>query len=133
LAADGLLTDPRLTGTWRSDAARTVAEWRERRPISDEQAARLSQVFGYLRVTYAGQHVTYDFSLSPFPGVERASTCGRYAVVARDDSSVVIFAPGSRSAVPELVHLRFCGPDVYWVHTEESPLREYFVREPNQG
>ena len=33
-AFNGSLTDPRLEGTWRSDAVRTVAEWRQHRPIT---------------------------------------------------------------------------------------------------
>ncbi|MGL6075360.1 MAG: hypothetical protein ACRC8S_14485 [Fimbriiglobus sp.] len=38
-------------------------------------------------------------------------------------------APSSDSEIPALAHLRFCDPDVYWIHTELSPMREYFVRE----
>jgi hypothetical protein len=128
-AADGSLTDPRLEGTWRSDAARTVAEWREHRPMTDEQVAKFGLLFGHLRVTFAGQRVTYDFSQSPLPDADRASTSGRYVVVARDTTSVVILAPKPDSEVPVLVHLHFCEPDVYWVQTDLSPLREYFTRE----
>jgi hypothetical protein len=128
-AADRTLVDERLEGTWRSDAALSVGEWNKRRPMTDEQAAELMKLFGYLRVTYAGQQITYDFSASPLPGVGELSTTGRYTVVARDATSAVILAPNVQTEEISLAHLRFCGPNTYWVHTELSPLREYFVRE----
>jgi hypothetical protein len=128
-AADGSLTDARLEGTWRSNAVRTVAEWREHRPLTDEQASKLGTLFGHLRVTFAGQRVTYDYSRMPRTGEDQLSTSGRYAVVARDATSVVILTPEPNSDVPVLAHLHFIEPNVYRVQTDLSPRREYFSRE----
>ena len=130
--ADGTLTGPRLEGAWRSDAERTVGEWRERRPMTDEQAARLGQVFGHLRVTFTGQHIAYDFlPSSPIggPGWVATSTAGRFVVVARDERSVVFLGPEPGSDVPVLTLARFMSANTYWVHTDLAPTREYFTRE----
>lgn len=131
--ADGTLADPRLEGVWRSDAERTVAEWREHRPLTDDGAARLKQLFGYLRVTYAGQQVAYDYLPSPFDGHGSAwtklSTAGRFVVVARDAVSVVILGPYPGAAVPILSRVRFVDHNTYWTQIDLSPLREYFTRE----
>ena len=91
--ADGSLIVRRREGTWRSDAVRAVAEWRQHRPITDEQTAELGRLFGHLRITYAGRRVNYDFTQCPLPGMDRASIPGRFAVVAQDAVSVVILAP----------------------------------------
>ena len=122
--------EERLKGTWRSDADRTVAEWREHRPLTDEQAGKLRNFFGKLRVTYSDRSVAYDFSGMSAGETDRLSVSGPFSVVARDASSVVINSPVPGSNLRALVHLRFCDSDTYWVQSDLSPLREYFTREP---
>lgn len=127
-ASNGSLSDPRLEGTWQSDAIRTLAGWQKHRYMSQDQVSKFNQLFGHLRVTYAGQHVAYDFSRSPLPGMDKASYSTRFAVVARDAKSVVILATDHEGEVPELQHLRFPEPDVYSIQTSMSPIVEYFTR-----
>ena len=46
------MTDGRVLGTWQSDGERTVSEWRERRPMTDEQTVALRKMFGHTRITW---------------------------------------------------------------------------------
>src|SRR5437870_1342151 len=76
------LTDDRLIGTWQSDADRTIAGIRERRPVDDKQQAGLRKLFGKMRVTYSA--TTYTIEL------DGTSESHRYEVLGKDKHSVVI-------------------------------------------
>src|SRR5262245_6122208 len=53
-------TDPRLYGTWKSDADATIAEMRKTRPVTDDQEQKLRMLFGKMKVTYTATTVTSD-------------------------------------------------------------------------
>jgi hypothetical protein len=114
------MADGRLLGTWRSDADRTVAEWRERRPMTDDQAADLAAVIRPARVTWGRRTYSVDV------GGRREEH--PYRVVARDGRSVVIrtYDPLEEREVFATIH--FTDADSYWVHAESVPMRDYFRR-----
>jgi len=73
--------DPRLIGTWKSDADATIAELRKSRPVTDKQEQALRQIFGKLTITYTATAMTTDFEGK----VETHS----YRMIAKDEDSVV--------------------------------------------
>lgn len=121
------IMDDRLIGTWQSDADRTVAGIRERKPVDEKQEAALRTLFGKMRVTYTPTALTIDLDGKP-------ETC-RYAVLGKDKHSVVIREikekPSPLDGVMELSEfttIQFEGPDSYWLYTQIGGIREYFKR-----
>jgi hypothetical protein len=116
-------TDERLSGTWQSDADRTLAALREGRPVEEKQEAALRKLFGKLRVTYTGRTCTTELD-----GVTESS---RYEVLGRDKLSVVIREIETKLSpleVTEFAVIHFDGPDSYWLYTKIGSIREYFKR-----
>lgn len=123
-------TDKRLIGTWQSDADRTIAELRQRRPVDEKQEAALRKLFGKLRITYT--ETTYTTELN---GVTESN---RYEVLGRDKHSVVIREINPKPPILEVTEfgvIHFDGPDCFWVYTEVGGLCEFFkrVRQPENG
>lgn len=121
------VTDDRLIGTWQSDADRTIAGIRERRPVDDQHEAALRTLFGKLRVTYTA--TTYTTEL------DGKTESSRYEVLGRDKHSVVIREvepkPSPLVGIVELSEfdvIHFDGPDSYWLYTQIGGVREYFKR-----
>lgn len=118
------LTDDRLIGAWQSDAERTIAGIRERRPVDDRQEAGLRKLFGKLRVTYTP--TTYTTEL------DGTSESFKYEVLGKDKHSVVIREERKPSPVDDVLKLseftviQFDGPDAYWLDTQIGGTREYF-------
>ncbi|MCE9548508.1 MAG: hypothetical protein K8T25_23785 [Planctomycetia bacterium] len=117
--------DERLIGTWQSDADRTIAEMRERRPVDAKQEAGLRTILGKFRITYAGNTLTTEFD-------GRRNT-SRYEVVGRDKVSTVIHElDTAKPVIPiemsEYAILEFDGPNAYWVHSKMGGGRECFKR-----
>lgn len=124
-----LLGDPRLFGTWQSDADRTMAAI----PYLDAQpqkiAQQLTSMFGKLRVTWsAGQCVSQ---------IDESEEIGRYRILAADEHSVVVehLKTAKPSPIEELglplsrfTVIHFEDPETYWVDTELGGIREYFRR-----
>ena len=120
-------TDDRLLGTWQSDADRTIAGIRERKPVDDKQEAALRTLFGKLRVTYTQNALTTD--------LDGSVGTGRYEVLGKDKHSVavreIMDKPSPLDAVVELSEfsiLQFDGPDSFWLYTQMGGIREYFKR-----
>ena len=116
-------TDERLIGTWQSDADRTIADLRQRRPADDKQEAALRKLFGRLRVTY--YPTTYTTELD---GV--TESC-RYEVLGRDKHSVAVREIDPKPwplELSEFTVIQFDGPDSYWLYTQIGGIREYFKR-----
>ena len=112
--------DGRLLGTWQSDGDATVAEWRTRRPMTDEQTAELRTVFGRLRVSW-GLHTAmtdYDGKSEEYP----------YRLIAVDSTSAVIRAWDRLNNRDEFMVIHFDGRDRYLLYAAGGPLREYFRR-----
>jgi hypothetical protein len=78
-------TDPRLYGTWKSDADATIAEMRKTRPVTDDQEQKLRMLFGKMTVTYTATTVTSD--------LDGTVETQPYQVVSKDATSVQIKSP----------------------------------------
>jgi hypothetical protein len=105
-------TDVRLIGSWQSDADRTIAGMRERRPADEKQEAALRRLFGKLRVTYAATAYTAELE-----GVTEAT---RYEVLGRDKMSVVIREFETNPLPIEVTQfsvIHFDGADSYWLYS----------------
>jgi hypothetical protein len=122
------LSDDRLAGTWQSDADRTIAGIRERKPVDDKQEAALRKLLGKMRVACTA--TTYTTELD---GVTETHT---YEVLGKDKHSVVIReverkpSPLDFLELSEFTVIQFDGPDSYWLHTKLGDIREYFRRVP---
>jgi hypothetical protein len=120
-------TDDRLIGAWQSDADRTIAGFRERKPVDDKQEAALRKLFGKLRVTWTPTGCTTE--------LDGTIEAHRYELLGKDKLSVVVREikekPSPLDGVVELSEftvIQFDGPDSYWLTTQIGGIREYFKR-----
>ena len=112
------LQEPRLIGTWMSDAERTLKGY------TDVEAEKLGRIFGKMRVTYNGSelHTELDGSVQSAP----------YVVLGVDENSCVIqdnlnLAPTiSDLGLSSFTKIHFEGKSYYWVSTEIGGIQEYF-------
>jgi hypothetical protein len=117
------LKDERLLGTWQSDADRTIAEIRERKPVTAEQEAALRKLFGKMRITWSEAKYTteLDGTTKSFP----------YEVLGRDKVSVAIRSPVTPLPplkLSEFSIIHFEDANTYWLHTQIGDIKEYFKR-----
>ena len=110
--------DPRLIGTWRSDARKTSREIAARRDIPDSRKSKLRRLFGKLELRYTRTH--FHARLGKFV------TVTRYTVVAKDSFTVAVV---SVNPVPgkQVSHIHFEG-DSYWICLGSGRMREFFKR-----
>src|SRR4051794_34396860 len=52
--------DPRLIGTWQSDADATIADLKTARAVTDRQEQAMRKIFGRMKVTYTDKTLTTD-------------------------------------------------------------------------
>jgi hypothetical protein len=122
LAFNGSLLKPmydaRLLGVWRSDARRTLRELRARRDISPKAQRLLGNLVGKLelRFTRARCSTTLDGH----------TLTGRYAVVAKDASSVATIATDVLGE-KQISHIHFEGSR-FWISVGKGLFREFFKR-----
>jgi hypothetical protein len=114
------MTDGRLLGTWQSDGERTVSEWRERRPMTDEQTVALRKMFGHTRITWGRR--TYVMEMEGYR--EEAP----YRVIAKDENAAVLRAWSPLDRREVFVQVNFEDVGTYWLYAAGGPLREYFRR-----
>lgn len=121
--------EPRLIGTWQSDAERTVVEILEQRRLTEKQVAQLCEIYGKLRVTFR-ENGTFTSNFQGFVETER------YQIMKRDGQCVTLRVVPSPGKKPELMDLlvnpdyrvEFDGPDAYWQTHADDSCREYFLR-----
>ncbi len=112
--------NPRLTGTWQSDADATMAELRKTRSLTDEQDAKLRPLFGKMKITYTETTITIDF--------EGKVDTQPYQILSEDGDTITIKSWSAFSKQDEVYHIRFVGSDRYWVDVEQFAMRECFRR-----
>ncbi|MDB5313428.1 MAG: hypothetical protein JWO38_7630 [Gemmataceae bacterium] len=114
------MTDGWLLGTWESDGERTIKEWLDRRPMTDEEAAALRAVIGQMRITWGRR--TY--------AVERNGHREEhpYRLIARDARAAVLRAYDPVEGKEVFVTVNFLDADTYWLYAAGGPLRDYFRR-----
>lgn len=108
--------DARLLGTWRSDAALTLAEWGFAAGTSAAQQERIRSLFGKLTMRYTPARVFTEF--------EGDRTVCPYRVVAMDSESVAILR--RTEGRNEIQHIHFQERGVHWVTVGRN--REFFCR-----
>lgn len=119
-------TEPRLIGTWISDADRTIAEMLDESPEDEQRVAKLRNIFGKLRMTYTPTTYTTDF--------DGTVETRRYRVLGSDEHSAVIQLPKETTPGMEAFNLssflvvHFEGADSYWIDIQITGGREYFKR-----
>ncbi len=114
--ANARLVDPRLLGTWRSDAPLTLANWTFASDTSDSDRARIEEYFGKTTLRYTAAKITSEF--------DGARTVCPYRVATIDKDWVAIIR--REAGRDEIQHLRFVEPDVYCVSVGRN--KEYFRR-----
>ncbi|MFO0810321.1 MAG: hypothetical protein U0746_16990 [Gemmataceae bacterium] len=112
--------EPRLLGTWQSDADTTIAELRKTRDIPDDREQKLRQVFGKMKVTYTAKTVTVDF--------DGDVDTQPYQVVEKGIDIVVLKHWSKESKKDEQFRIRFDDADTYWIDVPIFGIRECFRR-----
>jgi hypothetical protein len=114
--------DPRLIGTWQSDADATIAHRKTTHAVTEKNEAAMRKLFGKLKITYTARDLTTDLN-----GVVETLP---YQVVSKDAESVTIreYSPLEKKDV--VVRIRFVDADTYWidVSNELFSLSECFRR-----
>lgn len=117
------LSEPRLIGTWQSDADRTIEAARGPLNLTPERETVFRKIFGRLRITYSDKSCSteLDGTVDNF----------EYHVLGSDATSVAIRSVGSQPIktlkLSEFSVVHFEGPDTFWIQPEMGP-REYFNR-----
>lgn len=128
--------DTRLLGTWKSDAKRTLAEWRWRKNLSPAKRKKCGKFFGSLEITYTRKRVIRNLPHRHWTDSQD------YSVLGANESSVAVCIFGepkvknTRSydpsllqmakeirSEPEIQHIHF-EKDYYWVAFGRN--REFF-------
>jgi hypothetical protein len=106
--------EPRLTGTWKSDARKTAREIDARADIPISSKSRLKRLMGKLELRYTRNrcYAKLGDDIRPM----------RFSVVARDESSVAIVTVDPLLG-KKIVHIHF-EDEHYWVCL--GNIREYF-------
>jgi hypothetical protein len=113
------LREPRLEGTWRSDAEATISEWHKNRPLNENQEKLSNKTFGKMRITYKGHNYTRE--------LDGAVTPGPFRVLKRGKKLVVIKA-GGLLFKNQVFKIRFQDDDTYWVFLDQTDTWECFRR-----
>jgi hypothetical protein len=111
--------DPRLIGTWRSDAQKTIRELATRADMRLAKNKKLATLFGKLELRFTPSHYYFRYE-------DVKSVCP-YKVAAKDEYSVAIVST-SPIAGRQITHINFEGSSYYWVPLGSSGLREFFKR-----
>jgi hypothetical protein len=106
--------EPRLIGTWQSDAKKTAREIDARNDIPLSKKSKLKKLMGKLELRYTRNrcYAKLGDEITPM----------RYSVVARDETSVAIVTAGPILG-RKIVHIQF-EDKYYWVCL--GNIREYF-------
>jgi hypothetical protein len=112
--------DSRLIGAWKSDRARTLAEWTSKKKLSKEKAKILQSLFGKLELTFGRSKV-----ISKLPAEDWLQS-KFYKILGADSNSVAIVLYGKDSE-PEIKHVHF-EKNSFWISLGGGRNREFFKR-----
>lgn len=112
--------DPRLIGSWRSDAHKTSLEIAARRDITAARKKKLLRIFGKLELRYTPTRC--------YSALNGQISMNRYIVVAKDSSSVALVV-SNPTIGKQIVHIHFEGSH-YWIVLSSGRMREFFKRIP---
>jgi hypothetical protein len=114
------MEEPRLIGAWQSDADANIGELRRTQTITDQQERELRKTKFKTKVTYTDKMMATDED----GDVETQE----YQVVSINGDDVVITTWFNTTRQEEEVHIRFTGPDTYWLEVKQFGLTECFRR-----
>lgn len=114
------MSDTRLLGTWQSDLRKTSEEARDRCGIPPRKRKQFKLLFGKLQVRFTRARICLES--------EGEKSIVPYRVVAKDERSVTIRAPGLlEPGEQEIFHIHFEGK-YYWIWPAPGQFPEYFRR-----
>jgi hypothetical protein len=113
-------TEPRLIGTWQSDADATIAELRRTQSISGQQEQELRKHAFKTKVTYSDKMIATELN-----GVVETQP---YQIVSQEADAVVLKTYFDARRQDEEVRIRFVGTDTYWLEAPQFGLVECFRR-----
>jgi len=111
--------DPRLIGTWRSDARKTSREIAARRDVPASKKSKLRRLFGKLELRYTRTRC--------YARLGTFVTVNRYTIVAKDSFSVALVSINP-IAGRQISHIHFEGDCYYWICLGSGRMREFFKR-----
>jgi hypothetical protein len=120
VTGDAPIAEPRLIGVWQSDADANIGELRRTQSITDQQERELRRTKFKTKVTYTDKMMATDED----GDVESQG----YQVVSINGDDVVITTWFNTTRQEEEVHIRFTGPDTYWLQVKQFGLNECFRR-----
>jgi hypothetical protein len=127
--------DKRLLGTWKSDARRTLKDWRWKKSLSPKRIKKCKTIFGKSEAIFTKTKVISRLSHRNWESVRR------YAVLGADKNSVAIIEFGELEiknrkkyepltlefveelSQPRITHIHFVD-DYYWISYGKN--REFF-------
>ena len=113
--------EPRLLGTWRSDANATIDDVRKDHPITDAQELEMRRTMFRTTVTYSPTTVTTKLDGAPADTVP-------YQVLRKEGDTVFVKTWYSPSMSDEELQIQFVAPDLYRVEIKKINLIAYFRR-----
>jgi hypothetical protein len=114
------MQDPRIWGTWRSDAGRTAREIAAWKDIPAHRSKKLITLFGKLEPRYTRTRC--------YATLNGQTEVLRYKVVAKDSGSVALVSDDPIGGRPVASHVHFDGPH-FWINIGNGRLREFFKRQ----
>ncbi len=122
--------EPRLIGTWISDAEETLEMFHASTDKGSEAFQQTSRLLGKMKITFSATEMTVELD------GEIVRTA--YRVLASDDYSCVIEQVAEESGVDKETRdilrpsrfsvIHFDSSDSYWVHSQFGGFAEYFRR-----
>lgn len=127
---ESLSVEPRLIGTWISDADKTAAMFHASTDKDSEAFRQTSRLLGKMKITFSATEMSVE--------IDGEIIRTTYRVLAADEYSCVIEQVANESRVDKetldilkpsrfsIIH--FDDSDSYWVHSQLGGFTEYFRR-----
>lgn len=104
IAAESALCDPRLVGTWRSDAGLTIQSIETVRDLNADERERFTEVLGKMTMSFGPDAVVVDWGE---PGSKEMTV--PFEVLEADENHVMLEFHDRQGGATETVRYRFEG------------------------
>jgi hypothetical protein len=118
--SNDLIIDNRLIGEWKSDKEKTVEWLKKHRKMSDDQLARVSALFGKLKITINETTYTseYEGNIEEQP----------IDIIAVEGDTIAIIGEVPLSECSEIRIIRIEDENSYSIYQDMFDIKEFFKR-----
>jgi hypothetical protein len=112
--------DTRLIGTWKSDKDKTIQWLRENRNLCEEKIARISKIFGKLKITISETTTKseYDGNIEEEPN----------DIIAIEGDTIAVGVVDALTNCPTIRLIRIEDENTYSIYQDMFDIREFFTR-----